>query len=46
MCTGRPGWKSLSMRNLVKTKFTQINIDLNDIIEIDTKAKVLFLCLI
>jgi len=40
MCTARPTWRTLSIRELDKSKFAQIKIDLEDIIEIDTEEQV------
>jgi hypothetical protein len=40
MCTGRPTWQSLALRNYNKGTMTQIYMDLEEIIEIDTKNKV------
>jgi delta24-sterol reductase len=41
MCTKRPSWKSITVHSIDKRRFTQIEIDLEDIIEIDTEKKVL-----
>ncbi len=40
MVTGRPGWLTMSVRNYEKKGMTKINIDLEDIIEVDTQKKV------
>lgn len=42
MCTARPGWMTVSPRHALykKTLFT-VNVDLNDILELDTKNRIL-----
>jgi hypothetical protein len=40
MCSGRPGWRTASLRNYEKEGMTKIYLDLEDIIEVDTKNKV------
>ena len=41
MCTGRPGWATVSLRlGKYKQDMKKININLMDVLEVDTKRQV------
>jgi delta24-sterol reductase len=41
MCTARKAWKTLSVHNMTKSKYTQIQIDdMEDVVEVDLERKV------
>lgn len=44
MCTGRPAWQSFSINKINKKGYFQVQMDLNDVIEIDVKNKVMIFC--
>ena len=41
MCSARKSWKKMALHSYAKSKYTQISMDLNDVVEIDTANEVM-----